>query len=224
MNRRDFFDPKAAFLNPDFQARLLVYARFSAGLVILIGVIPLIGWMSGVSLLTSLLPTLPSLKPMTALEFILIGLSLLAATFPRKRLFYLSKDLFAFLVTLISCVALYEFFSTNVTMLSVIIDNVLARSANQVQMIVPPTVSILFITAGLSVLFLDIGKKKDLFQYFVLVGAIVILPSIIEHFYGIDFIYGFADNFFCFIAIKFFCTLIPISYCSFQISSDNRVI
>ena len=192
MSARDFFDPKTIFINVSLQKSFLRYSRLLAAAIIILGLIPFIGWLLNSEYITRLLPTLPQMRPTTSMQFIMIGSALLCLTYPRKRIVYLTKDLLAFLVALLGMVTLYEFRENKAIIVSQLVNPLLQVRLPDDFLIIPPTVSILFILSSLAILLVDTWKKRNFFQYLILLAGIVILPSIIEHFYGIDFIYGFA--------------------------------
>lgn len=193
MNRRDFFDPKSALLNPDLQSRFFAYSQVFAFIVFCVGLIPLLGWFFHIASLTQVMPSLPAIKPLIAISFVLMGLALLCSTYAKKRAVYLTKDLLAVVTIIVNCITFYEFALGRPLFLTTAVQQFFSLHDGSAS-ILPPTSSLLFILSGFAILLIDTGKKRSVAQYLVLFGFIIILPSIIEHFYGIDFIYGFASH------------------------------
>jgi PAS domain S-box-containing protein len=188
--RKNLLNPRLAFFNPDMQDRFIIFSKTFGVISTAIGFVVIAGWVSGITFLTHIIPGFPSMRVLSSLGLAIVGIALLCSLSSKKIWRLYAKNILAFLITLFGMISLFEYFMNSQTFITSLLQKLLSETIGG---ILPPTVSLLFVCAGLALLFLDRGKKA-LYQYFLLIGFIIVLPSIIEHFYGIDFIYGFASH------------------------------
>jgi hypothetical protein len=184
--KRDFINPRTFFSSPDQEKRFLLFSRIFAYYVLVFGLLALTGWISGIRSITQLMPFFRGVRIITSLSFVLLGSSLLLSSYIRNKATLIIRDILAFIPILFGLISIYEYSNNQPTLFSQVIQLALTGSRDT---IMPPTIALLIICAGLAILFSDRGRR-NMFQYLVLIGSIIILPSMIEHFYGIDFIYG----------------------------------
>ncbi|MDQ3317959.1 MAG: hypothetical protein M3522_11585, partial [Actinomycetota bacterium] len=61
---------------PGLPARLRAFSGLSAGVAVLVGSLVLVGWALDVGVLKRILPNLVAMNPVTAISFVLAGVSL----------------------------------------------------------------------------------------------------------------------------------------------------
>jgi len=74
------------------------FSRVSSFFVISVGIIVLLGWQFNIAFLKSILPNYPTMNPVTAVMFLLLGSSLLIHQFPYSKLSRLAANMAAFMV------------------------------------------------------------------------------------------------------------------------------
>jgi signal transduction histidine kinase len=177
--------------------RLLWFlSQVSAGIVLLIGTLVLIGWLLNNNVLKSIVPTLPSMKANTSIAFIFSGLALWVSQNERNTFVRYIRYICGSTVFIIAIATLFQylmginigidvlFFQEPPGALGTAFPNRMAANS-----------ALLFCLCGLAIILID-KKLRNIWigQILVIFAFIVLLPTIIGYTYNIDFIYGISTT------------------------------
>lgn len=170
---------------------------FAAGLAGLIGAVVLSGWWFHISALKSILPGVVSMKPNTALAFVVAGMALaLLARAPPSLRWMRAGQWLAGLVVLIGGLTLCEYiFGCQLGL-----DELLFRDdSNAAATLIPgrmaPSTAVCFVVLGLSLVGIGWEPRRGFrpAEWLVLAIAGVSLISLVEYAVGQPIIYGFSE-------------------------------
>jgi PAS domain S-box-containing protein len=168
-------------------ARFHVVARVCAVTLVLLGIAVLIGWVFDVAVLMQVMPTLVSMKPNTALLFILLGVALLIAEDPTRRTLRTGLGL---AIATVSALTLLEYAFA----LDLGIDELLFRDPQNDAPNVPGRMSIVtatsFLLFGVAVLAFDVPAASRLREAAVLVAACNAFVVLCGYLFGVSQLYS----------------------------------
>jgi hypothetical protein len=170
------------------------YSRLGALIVCILSLLVIVGWITNISLLKSILPGFQAMNPLAAISFILLSFSLVARThyfFSENK-----KNFLAFIlslsVILIGIVTIVGYsFNLNLGWDQVFFANSL--SGNRIA----PNTALNFILLGMSLITLQ-SKSKNLFrisQFCVLLAGLVTILAMVGYLYNALSLYDFAQLF-----------------------------
>jgi signal transduction histidine kinase len=166
-------------------------------LTILIGVAALIGWYLDITSLRSVFPSFPGMKTNTAIGIIILGFGVLLSQYDQKRrIVRYTRYFFGMTGLLIGLLTLLQYIvGTNFG-----IDEFFFREfSDAIGTIYPnrmaPNSSAIIMFIGASILFLDQQLfNRWIYQFFIFLATILLIPTIIGYIYDVEFIYGVATG------------------------------
>jgi PAS domain S-box-containing protein len=184
-------------LKKDVESSLRITCVILALCIIGIGITVLAGWITNDNLLTSIYPTLPSMKTNTAIAFILAGIAILASQMSqRRRITRYTRYLSAGIVAAIGALTLLQYLiGQNIGIDQLFFTEPPGAVGTASPNRMAPNSALLFILIGTALLFLD--KKLGRFwtaHITIIPATIVLLPTILGYVYNIEFIYGVATT------------------------------
>jgi PAS domain S-box-containing protein len=168
------------------------FARAAGVAVSALGAAVLIGWALDITVLKSLSAGLASMKPNTALSFLLAGAALqIVSTGPSGTQMRLVSLACAFIVSLIGILTLSEYFyDWNLDIDQLIFSEAPASLGTSAPGRMAPTSAFCFFLLGTSLLVLDIRRCYPIAQLLTLLAALVALTALIGYVYGVESLYG----------------------------------
>jgi PAS domain S-box-containing protein len=147
-----------------------------------IGVVVLAGWILGATLLTSVVPGLPAMKPNTALSFVLLGAAIvLLARTPAPPWARVVRRLAAAIALLIGAVTLLDY----ATDMNLGIGHVLVHDALGAGGRMPPVTALGLLTGAAAFLLLDIGHAGALAQILALATGMLGFLNLVGYAYSL---------------------------------------
>jgi PAS domain S-box-containing protein len=182
--------------NSGLVSSLRSFAGIAGTIVAVAGVLVLMGWIAGISRLTSIDSSLVSMKPNTAIALVISGLSLrlLSRGAPNAYLRFAALA-GAFFVALIGLLTLTEY----VYGWDLDIDQLLfsegpgALGTSSPGRMAPASALSLFII-GVSLLVLDARRCYPIAQVLTLIVALISLTALIGYVYGVESLYGWGST------------------------------
>ena len=177
--------------NTALVARCKQAARLCAWVVVALGFSVLLGWALDITALKTVLPGLVSMKPNTALGFVLAGASLLSS-FTAQAGGQRSQRLLATAVMLLGLFTLGEYaFAIDFG-----IDQLLFSVPSEAGQLIPPgrmsaATAAAFAVTGLALLTLDRRQGAFLAQIAAFVGSLIGLFALLGYVYGVAALYNF---------------------------------
>jgi signal transduction histidine kinase/CheY-like chemotaxis protein len=188
--------------DPRFLSRLRCFARAASAAVFLVGCLVLLGWVSDRDALTSVIPGLVAMNPLTALAFILASVSLWQLAGRRRaeagtrRVAWACAALVVLAASLkLNGYLLNQLFSDRQAAWDLGIDRLLfgekLDAADPPNRMAPNT-ALNFLLIGLALLFLDVETRRHRrpAQLAALAATLVSLLAIVGYAYSAMFLYG----------------------------------
>lgn len=183
-------------IKTELSAQFRAWSRHASMLVIGIGAIVLIGWMLDIPVLKSLHPSLVSMKPNTALAFLLIGLSLHLSQQQTSRRSLLIAHWSALAVSTIGLLTLAEdMLGSNFGIDQLLFTEIRSAVATGMPGRMSPITAFNFVLAGIAMYSLDaeFNRSTRPAQFLALVMLVVALLALLGYAYDIRSLYGFAS-------------------------------
>jgi signal transduction histidine kinase/CheY-like chemotaxis protein/HPt (histidine-containing phosphotransfer) domain-containing protein len=188
--------------DPRFLSRLRRFARAASATVFLVGCLVLLGWVTDRDALTSVIPGLVAMNPLTALAFILAGVSLWQLAGPRRaeagtcRIAWTCGALLVLAASLkLNGYLFNQFFPERQAAWDLGIDRLLFAekldSADPPNRMAPNT-AVNFLLVGLALLFLDMGTRlhRRPAQLAALAALLISSVAIVGYAYTAMFLYS----------------------------------
>jgi PAS domain S-box-containing protein len=184
------------------QARLTSASAVSGVIVLAAGCAVMVGWLFDVTILTSLHPRLVSMKPNTALCFVLIGISLWLARRNGGRLPDRSQQwirrIAAGIVCLMGAATLVEYgfgYSLGIDQWLIAEPPGAVATAYAGRMAVNTAIN--FVLIGMAIILIDLETKGGHrpAQYLALVAGLVTVAAMLGYLHGVQLFYGFSVRF-----------------------------
>jgi PAS domain S-box-containing protein len=171
---------------------LQAFAGAAGVAVSALGAVVLAGWVLDIALLKSLSADLVSMKPNTAVSFVLAGVALqILSTGPTNRNMRLLSLACGFVVSLIGILTLSEYFyDWNLDIDQLLFSDAPGAVGTPTPGRMAPTSALCCFLLGTSLLVLDIRRCYPVAQLLTLVAALVALTAIIGYLYGVESLYG----------------------------------
>jgi PAS domain S-box-containing protein len=178
--------------NPALVASLQSFARAAGIAVSVTGLLVLAGWALDLTVLKSLSPGFVSMKPNTALAFVLAGGSLQALyNSPSNQYLRAAALAAAFAVALIGLITLSEYlYGWDLNIDELFFSEDAAPIATDSPARMGPNSALCLFLIGVSLMVLDIRRCYPVAQVLTLVSALVSLTAFIGYVYGVESLYG----------------------------------
>jgi PAS domain S-box-containing protein len=176
--------------NSNFQKRLIFWMRqtaFCLGIVVLLaGVTVLIGWQFDITGLQTIIPGFAPMNPLSAIEFILCGITVCVLFFSPSRL---AREITLFIsaaIIVLGLLRLMEVFGFNIPVDQILFAGKLANYTPASR--VPPIAAINFILIGLAFLVVDKSYRgRSLAQYLAILNGSFALFMLLAYLFGSSF-------------------------------------
>lgn len=172
-----------------------IFSQVAGITVILVGSLVLIGWVSDIPALKSVLPGLVTMKANTAFGFIVSGVSLLllSAKWSSQRIRYIAQFC-AFTTALVGLLTLNEYLiGWNIGIDQLLFKEPITAVGTSHPGRMAPTTAINFLILGFALLLLDVRGSFRVVQFFALMGMLIGLLNITGYAYGVKALYGIAS-------------------------------
>ncbi len=165
-------------------------ARVGGGLLVLLGILVMLGWISNIAVLTTVLPGRIAMKPNTAAGFLFLGAALVLLTWPKKtRGTQLLCAASAMIVVFIGLTTAFEYLFHADLQIDQLLFKDLAPSPYPGRM--AHITALNFCIVGLSVLLVSFSEKRaGLSQALAAISGLSAVFAIIGYLYGVPFLYG----------------------------------
>ncbi|MDD5527606.1 MAG: ATP-binding protein [Patescibacteria group bacterium] len=165
----------------------LKIAALIFGIVVaLVGVLALIGWQFNITRLQAVDIGFAPMNPLAAIEFILCGLAVCAASFTLSAVARRFSFFLGFLVIVLAALKLLDIFGINIPVDQIFFADKLGNFTPPSRM--PPIAAINFILIGLAVLLLDLKYRgRSVTQYLVLTVGSFSLFMVLAYMLGSSF-------------------------------------